>query len=89
MPAPRHVVTALKNLESKINNDTRSRNAFLADPGEVLRNEGVELTAAREKQLKTFLAKQTKVPGGKVTGASIRASGAAAVEVEVTVKVKF
>jgi hypothetical protein len=79
----------LRDLQDRLNTNTRARTSFLKDPGRVLRDQGIELTPARERQLTAFLANQTAIAGGRVAGAAIRPGAANSVEVEVTVKVKF
>ena len=84
------VVANLKALQTRVNASSRSRNAFLNDPGAALRKEGVVLTPDRERKLTSFIDKQINTPGAVVSGAAVRPGGSAvATEVEVTVKVKF
>jgi hypothetical protein len=80
----------LLSLQSKIEQNTSARTSFLKDPAAALNTAGVALTAERAKAINSFVDKQLKTPGARVSGASIRPSGAKnEVEVTVSVGVKF
>jgi isopentenyl phosphate kinase len=88
MPTP-----SLSKLQKSINTDTRLRNQFLKDPGGVLAKNGLELPAAKAKQLADFTKEVTAAKGQvAVGGISRKVTGAGAnakVEVEVSVTVRF
>lgn len=74
-------------LQKKLNANARSRNAFLKDPGGVLKKEGIELSAARERELKAFIDRQTSIPNGKVDGVTVRSAAALGIGIRVCVGV--
>ena len=76
-------------LQKKLNADTRSRNAFLKDPGGVLKKQGIELSAARERELKAFIDKQTATPNARVVGVTLRPDAALRIGIAVCVGVSF
>ena len=51
--------TKLKTLQDSLNKDKRLRSQFMADPGAVLRAQGVEIGADKEKQIARYLADLT------------------------------
>jgi hypothetical protein len=51
--------TDLKDLEKRLNSDTKLRDSFTKDPVKFLQAEGVTLTADEGKQLKADVAKAT------------------------------
>lgn len=51
--------TKLKTLQDALNKDKRLRGKFIADPGSVLRAEGVEIGAEKEQQIGRYLADLT------------------------------
>jgi hypothetical protein len=51
--------TKLKTLQDSLNKDKRLRNQFIADPGAVLRAQGVEIGADKEQQVARYLADLT------------------------------
>jgi hypothetical protein len=51
--------TKLKTLQETLNKNKRLRSAFLADPGSVLRAQGVEIGEAKEKQIASYLTELT------------------------------
>jgi hypothetical protein len=80
----------IEALQKRIAKDARARNSFLKDPAATLEKAGVALSADRAKALSSFVDKQLRIPGARVSGAAIRPSGAAnEVEVTVSVGVKF
>ena len=52
-----------KELQKRLNEDTRLRKQFLKDPGLVLRRAGIELGAATEQQLAKYTREVTAGPG--------------------------
>jgi hypothetical protein len=81
----------LKTLEQNVASDATAREAFLKDPASLLQQHGLQLSAERATQLKSFINSQLQIPNSHVTGASLRTGGAHAdgVEVTVSVGVKF
>ena len=51
--------TKLKTLQESLNKDKRLRGKFIADPGAVLREQGVEIGADKEQQVARYLADLT------------------------------
>jgi hypothetical protein len=80
----------LAGLQAKIAESPRARAAFLKDPAAALNRTGLALAPERAKAINSFVEKQLRTPGAKVSGAAIRPVGAAnEVEVTVSVGVKF
>ena len=80
----------IEALQKRIAKDPRARGAFLKEPAATLERAGVSLSADRAKAISSFVEKQLRTPGAKVSGAAIRPAGAAnEVEVTVSVGVKF
>jgi hypothetical protein len=90
-PLPKsQVLKNLKDLQTRLDTNTRVRNAFLADPAGALSREGLVLPPERTKSLKSFIDKQVGLPNSRVVGATIRpGANPAAIEVEISVSVKF
>lgn len=51
--------TKLKTLQESLNKNKRLRSQFIADPGAVLRAQGVEIGAAKEQQIARYLSELT------------------------------
>jgi hypothetical protein len=51
--------TKLKTLQDALNKNKRLRSQFIADPGAVLRGQGVEIGEAKEQQIARYLADLT------------------------------
>lgn len=51
--------TKLKTLQESLNKNKRLRTQFIADPGAVLRAQGVEIGADKEQQVARYLADLT------------------------------
>jgi hypothetical protein len=51
--------TKLKTLQEALNKNKRMRSQFIADPGAVLRAQGVEIGEAKEQQVARYLADLT------------------------------
>ena len=51
--------TKLKTLQDALNKNKRLRSQFIADPGAVLRGQGVEIGADKEEQVARYLADLT------------------------------
>ena len=49
----------LKTLQETLNKNKKLRSEFIADPGAVLRAQGIELGAAKETQIAKYLADMT------------------------------
>jgi hypothetical protein len=49
----------LKTLQESLNKNKRLRTSFLENPGAVLRAQGVEIGAAKEQQIASYLAELT------------------------------
>ena len=49
----------LKTIQETLNKNKKMRTAFIANPGAVLRGQGVELGAAKEQQIAKHLAAMT------------------------------
>jgi hypothetical protein len=71
----------LKALQTRINKDTKLRNAFIKDPGSVLRKEGIELGADKEADLAKYMRQVTAQPA-EIFGAQF-------VRVQVGIRVRI
>lgn len=76
----------LKNLQKRLNEDTRFRNQFFKDPGAILRKEGIELGAAKEDQLAKYLK---EVTSGKmeVFGAEVSKVKAGGIHIRTIIRI--
>ena len=50
-------------LQKKLNSNAAFRRKFLKNPAEIMRTEGLNISAAREKSLKAFVAQANKGAG--------------------------
>ena len=73
----------LKGLQRRLNEDARLRAQFLKNPGAVLRKAGVEVGAAKERQLAQFTRDMT-APQREFFGAEIRRE-ALALRIRITI----
>jgi hypothetical protein len=74
----------LVDLQKRLNTNTKLRNQFLANPGETLRNEGVQLTPEQERSV-AYLVDQVKKPGRLVPGAGIAPQDLRAITITIGV----
>lgn len=87
--APSAQVSAaqLRQLQDRLNTDTRLRNQFLKSPGTVLRREGVELLPEQEQKLAQFTS-EISGPDRQFFGAEVkRATGPAAARLRIRVTI--
>jgi hypothetical protein len=70
VPHLTHHAASLVRLEDLVNQDPRVQRQFLADPGALLRQAGVQLAPAQEQALRAALA-QAAAPLPDVPGASV------------------
>jgi hypothetical protein len=71
----------LKDLEKRLNSDPELREQFLKNPSRILKEEGLPLTAAQNKELKEELARtKTAPPTGR---------GAAGAKAKIRISIKI
>jgi hypothetical protein len=73
----------LKELQKRLNEDTRLRTRFLKDPGAVLRQGGVEIGPDKEAKVATYL-RDLATPQREVFGAEL-----ARVQVGISVRIRI
>ncbi|MCK9915218.1 hypothetical protein MXD81_39275 [Microbacteriaceae bacterium K1510] len=60
-------------LQKKLNSNAAFRRKFLSNPAEAMRAEGIDVTPAREKALKAFVARAHKAAGRAPKNISVNA----------------
>ncbi len=76
----------LRELQKRLNDNTRLRNQFFKDPGAILRREGIELGAAKEQQLANYIRDVTAGPM-EVFGAEITKVKARGISVRTIIRI--
>jgi hypothetical protein len=77
----------LKTLQESLNKNKRLRSQFIADPGAVLREQGVEIGEAKEKQIAQYLADLTAPQRSAFEAQLIRVQVGVRVRIRIRVNV--